>query len=174
MSDPLATEGHLFSIPRARPKYGVGILRLDAAKAAVRFERPVLAAATLTKKDPLDDLTADELRQLIKVTEWHMAQQPVAAKPDQPQKMEEMEAPEAIDDPPTPTLSPAPSPPPPVPVLPSATTMPSAATMPLVTGDHVRRFAPGTRPRTSFYASAPGCRLSRDIEKARMALAGGY
>jgi hypothetical protein len=39
-------------------------LRLDAAKAAVRFERPVLAATTLTNKDPFDDLTTDELRRL--------------------------------------------------------------------------------------------------------------
>jgi hypothetical protein len=54
---------------------------ISTTKAAVRFEKPVLAATTWTKKDLLDDLTADELRQLIKVTEWHMGAASCGSEP---------------------------------------------------------------------------------------------
>jgi hypothetical protein len=39
-------------------------IRLDTAKAAVKFEKPALAATTFTKPDSLGELTVDELRGL--------------------------------------------------------------------------------------------------------------
>jgi hypothetical protein len=55
-----------------------------------------------------------------------------------------------------------------------ATAIPAAVTIPPVTGDYVGRFAPGTPPQTGFHVSARRRQSQSDIEKARMALAGGY
>ena len=41
----------------------------DAAKAAVKFEKPVLAATTFTKPDHVGELTVDEFRGLIRYCE---------------------------------------------------------------------------------------------------------
>jgi hypothetical protein len=53
-------------------------IRLDAAKAAVKFEKPVLAATTFTKPNSLGELTVDELRGLIRYCEMATGQQPEA------------------------------------------------------------------------------------------------
>jgi hypothetical protein len=59
-------------------------IHLDAAKAAVKFEKPVLAATTFTKPDPLGELSVDELRRLIRYCEMATGQHSEAEKPDQP------------------------------------------------------------------------------------------
>jgi hypothetical protein len=44
-------------------------MRLDAAKSAVKFERPALASTMVTQKDALDELSLDELQQLLALAE---------------------------------------------------------------------------------------------------------
>jgi hypothetical protein len=44
-------------------------MRLDAAKSAVKFEWPALASTMVTQKDALDELSLDELQQLLALAE---------------------------------------------------------------------------------------------------------
>ena len=60
---------------------------LDAAKAAVKFEKPVLAATTFTKPDPLVDLTVDQLSELLRYCEMATGHQAEAEDLDQPVSM---------------------------------------------------------------------------------------
>jgi hypothetical protein len=44
-------------------------MRLDAAKSAVKFERPALASTMVTQKDALDELSLDDLQRLLALAE---------------------------------------------------------------------------------------------------------
>jgi hypothetical protein len=48
-------------------------LRLDAAKAAVKFEPPALAATAVLQRDVLDDMTTEQLVRLADVLERSLA-----------------------------------------------------------------------------------------------------
>jgi hypothetical protein len=49
-------------------------MRLDAAKSAVKFERPALATTVLTQRTGLEALSLDELQQLLALAEVAAAQ----------------------------------------------------------------------------------------------------
>ena len=44
-------------------------MRLDAAKSAVKYERPALAATMVTQKNALDELSLDDLQKLLALAE---------------------------------------------------------------------------------------------------------
>ncbi|HYZ39323.1 MAG TPA: DUF5681 domain-containing protein [Stellaceae bacterium] len=170
--------------PGGRPKGWAEVNALARQHTAAAIEALVKSLSD-RRSEALERLSCDELEQLCTLYErMGIGLEGAERSADAEANVVPLKAPRAAEEvaadvgepsaaPPS-IPAPASSPAPPAPVLPSAPATSPAATIAPVTEGYVGRVAPVVRARSGFYMSARMRRGRRDIEKARMALAGGY